>query len=113
DKTLCRIGTGVLVQKGKRFGILTAHHCLHACSPAVQLGSHTGTTLWLCLNRGRAILVQPVEAVEHELAPPQSEEFGPLHLRPCMARPDMSKENICRIQSAQTRSFTSQAQLTA
>jgi len=38
-KTFRALGAGVFVTKGKRFGILTAHHCLHACEPEVVVGS--------------------------------------------------------------------------
>jgi hypothetical protein len=71
------VGTGVLVRRGGHFGILTAYHCLHACSPEVRLGSQNGDTLWLILNRGRSVKVKPQEAIEHPLAKPISEEFGP------------------------------------
>lgn len=73
----CWIGSGVLVRKGQRFGILTAHHCLHACSPEVRLGEESGDTLCLVLNRGRTVFVNPVEVREHMLAVPVSEEHGP------------------------------------
>jgi hypothetical protein len=71
------LGTGVLVQRGRRFGILTAYHCLHSCSPPVHLGSSDGDTLWLMLGRGRTVIVEPQEVVEHVLAQPRTEEFGP------------------------------------
>lgn len=77
DGKPCWLGSGVLVRKGKRHGILTAHHCLHACSPEVRLGSHDGDTLYLLLNRGRGVVVNPQEVVEHPLATPTNEEFGP------------------------------------
>lgn len=70
-------GTGVLVQKGKRLGILTAYHCLHSCSPKVELGSKEGTVLWLCLNRGNPLIVNPDEVVEHPLAKQQADGSGP------------------------------------
>lgn len=71
------LGTGVLVRKRGHYGILTARHCLHACSPEVRLGSKDGDTLWLCLERGRMIKVPPQEAMEHRLTKPDCEEFGP------------------------------------
>ncbi len=71
------LGTGVLVRKGNHYGIFTARHCLHACSPEVRLGSQDGDTLCLVLNRGRVVMVKPQEVVEHPLAKPNSEEFGP------------------------------------
>lgn len=71
------LGSGVLVRKGERYGILTAHHCLHACSPEVQLGSHNGDTLCFLVNRGRSIMVAPQELMEHPLATPTTDELGP------------------------------------
>lgn len=71
------LGTGVLVKKGNRHGILTAHHCLHACAPEVSLGSEQGDTLALVLSRGRPVHVKPIEAIEHVLAKPTTDEFGP------------------------------------
>jgi hypothetical protein len=71
------LGTGVLVQKANRFGILTAHHCLHACKPEVRLGSERGDKLMLIIPRGRTVFFEPQELVEHRLVTPQSEEYGP------------------------------------
>ena len=77
DGRFSSFGSGVLVRRGKRYGILTAFHCLHSCSPPVELGSANGDELWLILPRGRTIRVRPEEVVEHPLAKPKSEEFGP------------------------------------
>jgi hypothetical protein len=71
------LGSGVLVRKGNHFGILTAHHCLHACSPEIQLGSHGGDKMCFLVSPGRSIFVQPEELLEHELAIPKADEFGP------------------------------------
>jgi len=71
------IGSGVLVRKGTRHGILTAHHCLHACSPEVRLGSEDGDRLWLVLERGREVKVKPQEVIEHPLTKPNSDAYGP------------------------------------
>jgi hypothetical protein len=71
------IGSGVLVRKGTRHGILTAHHCLHACSPEVRLGSEDGDKLWLVLERGREVKVKPQEVIEHPLTKPNSDAYGP------------------------------------
>lgn len=71
------LGSGVLVRKGNHYGILTAHHCLHACSPAVELGSFQGDTMQFLVYPGRSILVQPQELVEHPLGIPRENEFGP------------------------------------
>jgi hypothetical protein len=71
------LGSGVLVQKGNRFGILTAKHCLHACTPSVKLGMGGCDTLMLIINRGRGVLIRPQEAVEHDLVVSKTEQFGP------------------------------------
>lgn len=73
----CPLGTGVLVKRGNRHGILTAHHCLHACTPEVSLGSEQGDSLALILNHGRLVHAKPIEAIEHVLAKPKTDEFGP------------------------------------
>jgi hypothetical protein len=71
------LGTGVLVKKGNRFGILTAHHCLHACNPQVHLGIAGGDRLSLILCNGRGFKLESQEVQEHVLATPQTDEFGP------------------------------------
>lgn len=71
------LGSGVLVKKGSRSGILTARHCLHACKPEIELGTTGSDTLSLIINRGRGVLIKPSEAIEHNLVDPKSEEFGP------------------------------------
>jgi hypothetical protein len=72
-----QLGTGVLVQKANRFGILTAGHCLHACSPEVRLGREQGDKLFLIIQRGRIVFFEPQELLEHRLVTPQCEEYGP------------------------------------
>ena len=71
------LGSGVLVQRKNRFGILTARHCLHACKPPVEIGPSGRDTLSLVVSRGRSVLVRPNEAIEHKLVDPKTEEFGP------------------------------------
>lgn len=75
--TFTALGTGVLVKRGNRFGILTAHHCLHSCNPQVRLGMVGGDTLKLILHNGRGASVGSQEVTEHVLAAPQTEDFGP------------------------------------
>jgi hypothetical protein len=77
DGIPCWLGSGVLVRWGTRFGILTAHHCLHACCPEVSLGDQSGDTLVLLLNRGHGAVARPEELAEQPLARPKSEEYGP------------------------------------
>jgi len=71
------IGSGVLVKRGNRFGILTARHCVHHPGPELQLGSFDGDTLYLVLQRGRGIVVQSQDVIERPLVTPTSKEFGP------------------------------------
>jgi hypothetical protein len=75
--TFTPLGSGVLVRRKNRFGILSAHHCLHRCTPEVQLGAAGRDKLMLMLRGGRSLLVQPHEAIEHPLGVPHSDEFGP------------------------------------
>ncbi len=76
-KTFTPIGSGVLVRKGNRFGILTARHCVCKPGPELHLGPTGTDVLFIVLQRGRNVLVQPQAVVKHSLAPPQSEEYGP------------------------------------
>ena len=74
------LGSGVLVEKNGKFGILTAHHCLHAASPDVQFGTIGGDDLFLILWGGREILLKSIEVKELQLASPSAGvygEFGP------------------------------------
>jgi len=71
------IGSGVLVTRAGRFGILTALHCLHSPGLDVRLGPSGCDRLFLVLRNGRGLVVQPQDVVEHQLVTPQSQEFGP------------------------------------
>jgi hypothetical protein len=71
------IGSGVLIQRGGRSGILTARHCLHSPGLDVQLGPSGKDTLLLVLRGGNGLVVQPQDVVEHHLVTPQSPEYGP------------------------------------
>lgn len=71
------IGSGVLVRKGNHFGILTARHCLHNRYFEVRLGPSGSDTLFLVLQRGRGLVLEPHDVIEHPLVEPTSEEFGP------------------------------------
>jgi hypothetical protein len=76
-KKFTPIGSGVLVRKGNRYGILTARHCVCKPGPDLQFGALGTDVLFLVLQRGRSVLIQPQEVVKHSLATPQSAEFGP------------------------------------
>lgn len=75
--TFTPLGSGTLVHRNGRFGIMTAHHCLHACKPQVRLGVVGGDTLLLVLRGGRSLVVQSERLLEHPLAIPTTDEFGP------------------------------------
>ncbi|HEX3716507.1 MAG TPA: hypothetical protein VH595_00945 [Verrucomicrobiae bacterium] len=70
-------GSGVLVRRENRFGILTARHCIHKPGPEIGLGPSGKDTLLLILRDGRGIQVKAHEVFEHHLANPHSLEFGP------------------------------------
>lgn len=74
--TFQALGSGVLVKKGDNYGILTAHHCLHACSPEVAIGINGGDTLFLILRQGRQIVIQSFEVEEIPLARPDGSDYG-------------------------------------
>ncbi len=76
-KNFTAIGSGVLVRKGKRFGILTARHCVHKPGPELQLGPTGTDVLFIVLQRGRSVLIQPQDVIKHLLFTPRSEEYGP------------------------------------
>jgi len=72
------LGSGVLVRRGHRFGILTARHCLHSPeSNEVSLGSSGSDKLLLILRGGRGIQVNASEVFEHDISTPKTEQFGP------------------------------------
>ncbi len=76
-KKFTAIGSGVLVHKGNRFGILTARHCVHKPGPEIHLGPTGSDALFLVLQRGRSVLVQPQDTVKHSFVTPKSIAFGP------------------------------------
>jgi len=75
--TFTALGTGVLVKKKGCVGILTARHCLHACSPEVSVGYYGRDSLILLLGRGRDLTLPPAAFREHLLTNPVCEEYGP------------------------------------
>jgi len=77
DQKLNFLGSGVLVNKGGRCGILTAYHCLHCCMPQVRLGQSGCDELYLVMRLRRSVRFQPEEAVERILAKPRSNDYGP------------------------------------
>ena len=66
-KQFTAIGSGVLVRKGKRFGILTARHCVHKPGPELQLGPTGTDVLFIVLQRGRSVRIQPQDVIKHLL----------------------------------------------
>ncbi len=75
--TFVPLGSGTLVKKCGRVGILTARHCLHACSPEIHVGPNGQDSLLLVLARGRNLMLPPNALLEHPLTKPKSEEYGP------------------------------------
>jgi hypothetical protein len=71
------LGSGTLIKKQNRIGILTARHCLTACSPRVHVGPSGQDSLLLILRDARSVQVRPEEILEHELVIPSSTEYGP------------------------------------
>lgn len=75
--TFAPLGSGTFVVRDGMYGILTAHHCLHACNPEVRIGAQGKDTLLLLVTRGRIVILDPEDTTERPLAIPESEEFGP------------------------------------
>lgn len=78
-ETFRSLGSGTLIRRDGRFGILTAYHCLHACSPQVTLGKASNQRMVFVLRGGRQIVVGTDELFEHPLAPanPRRPSRGP------------------------------------
>lgn len=75
--TFAPIGSGTLVIRHGMHGILTAHHCLHACNPAIRIGPHGEDTLLLVVTRGRCVILDPQDVKEHPLGVSKLNETGP------------------------------------
>lgn len=71
------LGSGTFVIRNGMHGILTAYHCLHACNPAVKIGTQGLDTLLLMVTRSRCVFLDPDDSKEHPLAIPDSNELGP------------------------------------
>lgn len=79
NSTFQPIGSGVFVQKGNRYGILTAHHCLHQIEPEISLGIGGADSLALVLGTRaeQNVTIAPNLLVEHVLGEPKCPEWGP------------------------------------
>jgi hypothetical protein len=75
--TFAPIGSGTFVIRNGVHGILTAHHCLHTCSPEIRIGSHGEDTLLLVVTRGRCVILDPRDVKEHPLGIPKLDSIGP------------------------------------
>ena len=64
------VGSGTCVVRNGVRGILTAHHCLHACSPEITLGGSSTEDLYFVLQNGRGVLVPSSELIETPLGRP-------------------------------------------
>lgn len=80
------LGTGTLIEKSGRFGILTAHHCLHSFRPEVSVGRDGKDTIMLIFAGRNWMMIPPDELFEHVLTSPVNQEYGPdltfLQIRP-------------------------------
>jgi hypothetical protein len=65
-------GSGALVRKGNRFGVLTAHHCLHQPGPPSE-----GGALLLILKRSHRVVVPPKALARRVLAVPNDRALEP------------------------------------
>jgi hypothetical protein len=72
-------GSGVFVTRGNRFGILTAHHCIHPPGPNLNLGNFGGHRLALITKAaGKRYVIVPPEIVQkHALGVPDDETNEP------------------------------------
>jgi hypothetical protein len=76
-KLFTPLGSGTLVKRRNRIGILSAQHCLTACSPRVRVGRDGQDSLLLILRDARSVQMRPEDLIEHRLATPASDEYGP------------------------------------
>lgn len=76
DSKLQIFGSGVLVHKGNRFGVLTAHHCADNSDADFQFGSFGGNRLVLVLKH-RFIKLPPEVLIKHSLGIPKGAEMEP------------------------------------
>lgn len=70
-------GSGVLVRKGERYGILTAHHCVHSPGPDLKVGNFGGHRLGIVLKRSHPIIIQPEVIQKQALATPVTRKLEP------------------------------------
>jgi|SRR5665213_645031 len=70
-------GSGVLVRKGNRFGVLTAHHCVDNPDADFRFGSFDGDKFLLVLKRSNFIALPPEILIKHELGIPKETEMEP------------------------------------
>ncbi|HTQ32476.1 MAG TPA: hypothetical protein VMI53_14800, partial [Opitutaceae bacterium] len=71
------LGSGTLVTRDGRYGILTAYHCLHECNPEVKLGDASDQKLVFILRGSVQVVIGTDELIERELACPKAAPWGP------------------------------------
>ena len=76
-KLFTALGSGTLVRKGTHIGVLSAQHCLTACSPRIRVGPSGKDSLLLILRDARGVQLPPEDLIEHKLVSPLSVEYGP------------------------------------
>ena len=77
SETYTNLGSGVLIRRGNRYGMLTAYHCLHSSTPEVRIGPKGTDDLMLQISRQNVLMLKPTDVFEHVLAKPIVDEFGP------------------------------------
>src|SRR5438034_158917 len=58
-KLFTALGSGTLVRKGTHIGVLSAQHCLTACSPRIRVGPSGKDSLLLILRDARGVQLPP------------------------------------------------------
>jgi hypothetical protein len=76
SRTFQLLGSGTLVQKGGKYGILTAHHCLHAVYPESVLGNINSDILVCVIKGSQTVIVENHEISEIQLAYPENKKYG-------------------------------------
>jgi hypothetical protein len=75
-RTFRILGSGTLVQKAGKYGILTAHHCLHDINPELTLGTLNSDVLVCVIKRNQTVIIKNYEISEQPLAGPANRRYG-------------------------------------
>jgi hypothetical protein len=77
DPNPIMFGSGVLVRRGDKYGILTAHHCVHPPGPDLKVGNFGGNRLGIVLKRSQPVIIQPEVIQKYALAIPNGRRMEP------------------------------------